>query len=193
MQVDGGLFQIAMPQQGLNDAEIGTCFEQMSGEAMAQRVGMQAFADACPLGGFATSMPNRFGVDRLISAVILPAGKEPDARFFSQPLPVLAQFVEQLGAEHHVAILASLAAAYVNHHALAVDVCNFQVRKFSTTQSSGIEHHQQGAMEGSARGIDQSRHFLLAEDRWQVKRLFRIRSIGATPGLLECLDVEKTQ
>src|SRR5215471_11558953 len=131
-----------------------------SGEAMAQRVGMQAFADACPLGGFATSMPNRFGVDRLISAMIFLAGKEPDARFSPQPLPVLAQFVEQLGAEHHVAIFASLATPYVNHHALAVDVCNFQVRQFGTTYSGGIEHHQQGAMKGSARGIDQSRHFL---------------------------------
>src|SRR5262249_19038586 len=139
------------------------------------------------------SMPNRFGVDRLIPAMIFLAGEEPDARFFPQALPVLAQFVEQLGAEHHVAIFASLAAAYVNHPALAVDVCDFQVRKFGTTQSGGIEHHQQGAMEGSARGIDQSRHFLLAEDRWQVKRLFRIRSIGAAPGLLECLDIEKTQ
>jgi hypothetical protein len=29
-----------MTQQGLNDAEVGTCFEQMGGEAMAQRVGM---------------------------------------------------------------------------------------------------------------------------------------------------------
>jgi hypothetical protein len=99
-------------------------------------------------------MPNRFGVDRLISAVIFLAGKEPDARFFLQPLPVLAQFVEQLGAEHHVAILASLAASYVNHHALAVDVCKFQVRQFGTTQSGGVEHHQQGAVEGSTRGID---------------------------------------
>jgi hypothetical protein len=79
---------------------------------------------------------------------------------------VLAQFVEQLRAEHYVAIFASLAAAYVDHHTLAVDVCNFQVRQFGTTHSSGIEHHQQSAMKGSACAIDQSRYFFLAEDRW---------------------------
>src|SRR5262249_60190013 len=117
----------------------------MSGEAMAQRVGMQAFADACPLGGFATSMPNRFGVDRLISAMIFLAGKEPDARFFLQPLPVLAQFVEQLGAEHHGALLASLAASYVNHHALAVYFCNFQLPYFGTLSYGGVRHHHCGA------------------------------------------------
>src|SRR5262249_53826827 len=40
VQGDGGFFQIAMTQQGLSNSEIGARFEQMGGEAMAQRVGM---------------------------------------------------------------------------------------------------------------------------------------------------------
>ena len=69
MQVDGGLFQIAMTQQGLNNAQIGTRFEQMGGEAMAQRVGMEAFVEACPLRGFPTSMPDCFCVQTFNRAI----------------------------------------------------------------------------------------------------------------------------
>jgi hypothetical protein len=39
------------------------------------------------------------------------------------------------------------------------------VKNELATQSGGIEHHQQGALEGSTRGIDQSCHFLLAKNR----------------------------
>ena len=35
--------------------------------------------------------------------------------------------------------------------------------------------------------------FFPAKNRWQAMCLFRIRSIGKTPGSPECLDVEKTQ
>jgi hypothetical protein len=37
MQVAGGFFQIVMPQQQLNRAQVGTGFEQVGCETMAQR------------------------------------------------------------------------------------------------------------------------------------------------------------
>lgn len=40
MQVDGGFFQIVMSQQQLNRAQVGTGFEQVGCETMAQRVRM---------------------------------------------------------------------------------------------------------------------------------------------------------
>jgi len=75
---------------------------------------------------------------------------------------VSSKFFEQLGAEQHIAVFAAFAALEVNHHALTVDVANFQTREFGTPESSGIESHQQSAMEGRASRIDESRHFLLA-------------------------------
>src|SRR6266567_771294 len=48
-------------------------------------------------------------------------------------------------------------------------------------------------MERSARGIDESRDFFLAEDRWEAVGLFRIGSLGDAPGLLESFDVEEAQ
>src|SRR2546421_6081776 len=48
-------------------------------------------------------------------------------------------------------------------------------------------------MQGRASGIDELRHFFLAQDRWQRKCLFRIGRLGGAPGLLECLGVEESQ
>ena len=97
--------------------------------------------DRRPLGGFPTGLPDRCCVDRLITAMILLAWKEPEAGFPRQPLPVSAQFVEQLGAEHHVAIFAPLAATDMNHHALTVDVADLQVGQLSAPGAGSIERH----------------------------------------------------
>src|ERR1700726_5146036 len=68
MQVHGGLFQIAMAQQNLNGADIRARFEEMRGEAVAQSVRVQIFLDARSLSGFLARIPNRFRVDRPITA-----------------------------------------------------------------------------------------------------------------------------
>jgi len=76
----------------------------------------------------------------------------------------------------------------VNHHAFAIDVADFQVCQFSASYSGGVERHQQGAMEGSAGGLNELSNFFLAEDRWQVMGPFRIGSVGDAPGLLSVLQ-----
>jgi hypothetical protein len=48
-------------------------------------------------------------------------------------------------------------------------------------------------MAGSERRIDEVRDFFRAQDRGKVKRSSGIGSLGNAPGLLESLDVEKTQ
>jgi hypothetical protein len=42
MQIDCRLLKVAMPEQHLNGAQVGTGFEQMRGKAVAQSVGMDA-------------------------------------------------------------------------------------------------------------------------------------------------------
>jgi hypothetical protein len=66
-------------------------------------------------------MPNCFRIDGLITAMVLVARKEPGPGC-SQAMPVFPEFWEQLRTEHHVAVLASLAALDVHDHALAVDI-----------------------------------------------------------------------
>jgi len=89
--------------------------------------------------------------------------------------------------------LAALAAADVKDHALAVDIIQLQVHEFGAAQAGGVEGHQQGSMKRVTGCIDESRDFLLAEDRGEAMGLLRIRSLGDAPGFLECLDIEKTQ
>src|SRR5216684_1260036 len=45
MQIDGGLFQIAVAQQDLNGTQIRARFEQMGGETVAQRVRVDDFLE----------------------------------------------------------------------------------------------------------------------------------------------------
>ena len=48
-------------------------------------------------------------------------------------------------------------------------------------------------MEGSECGIDELRHFFLAENRGEAMSFLWIRSVRNAPRLLERLDVEKSQ
>jgi len=76
------------------------------------------------------------------------------------------------------AYCASLAALDVNHHALAIDVPDFQMGQLGVAHSGGVERHQQNAMVGSERRIDEPRDFFLAQDRRKVQGPFRIGSLG---------------
>src|SRR5437016_13648348 len=48
-------------------------------------------------------------------------------------------------------------------------------------------------MKGSTSRIDESRHFFLAQDRWNVLGSFRIGGLGCAPALLESLGIEEPQ
>ena len=88
-----------------------------------------------------------------------------------------AQFVEQDRAEHHVAILATLAALDVNDHALAVHVADFQASQLGVADSGGVESHEHGAIEGS--GHRAGRQLLHGEELGLVfPNMSRAEAIG---------------
>ena len=150
MEVEGGLFQIAMTQQDLNGAQIRAGFEQMRGETVAQRVRMDCFLDAGPLGGIADRRARRPWCDGPITGVRYLPGNSHRLGLRRNRRQCCTEFFEQHRTEHYVAISATFAALDVNHHSLAVDVADFQARQFGTPQSGGVERHQQSAMEGNA-------------------------------------------
>src|ERR1035438_8573938 len=165
----------------------------MSGEAVTQRVGMNLFLDAGSLGGLLAGVPDGFGVDGPIAAMMAVARKQPHAGFSVQPMPMSTEFFQQLWTKQHIAISAPLAALDMNHHALAVDVADFQARQFRVPYSGGVERHQQDALVGRTSRVDQLRDFLLAEDRRETMCLFRVGRFGDAPGPVESLGEEKTQ
>ena len=50
MEIDGGILEPLMTHEQLNGTQIGTGFEQMGREAMAQRVWMNFLSQAGPRG-----------------------------------------------------------------------------------------------------------------------------------------------
>src|ERR1035438_7724114 len=104
----------------------------------------------------AAGPPDDFVGDRGISGVPAAAGKQPRHRFASQPPIMLSQFVEQMGAEHDVAVLATLAAANVDDHALGVEVGHLEMGQFGPPHPGGIQGYQDRAMKWVHRGLDQA-------------------------------------
>src|ERR1700675_238202 len=99
---------------------------------------MDLFLDARALDSFLARVPRCFRIDGLITVVPTVAWKQPFAGLSRQAAPVLAQFLQQFWAEHHIAICASLAALDVNHHALAIVVPDFQMVHSGVPTPAGV-------------------------------------------------------
>jgi len=110
VQVDGRYFKVAMTKQDLNGAQVGAGFEKVRGEAMSQGVGMNAaVVEAGALGSDLAGRPQDLGGHRLAGCVPAVAGKQPLLGLAPETAPVGAQFFEQPGAEHDIAVLAASA------------------------------------------------------------------------------------
>ena len=113
--------QAAMTEQDLDGPQVRAGLEQMSGEAVPQRVNRDALAQSgFPSGPLADLVD---GVNR-DGPLEQSAGEEVLAGPHSYP--VSAEHLQQPGREHDVAILAALALANADDHPLAVDILDAQ-------------------------------------------------------------------
>src|SRR5437667_12652436 len=99
----------------------------MCGKTVSKSVGMNVFLDTRSFGRFLTRVPNRFRIDRPITAMVAVAWKQPSTGLAVVEAPLCAECLEELWAEHDIAIFAPLAATDVNNHPLTVDDSGFQV------------------------------------------------------------------
>jgi hypothetical protein len=104
-----------------------------------------------------------------------------------------AEFIEQNGTEHHVAVFATFAALDVNHHPLAINVATLQASQLGVPNTGGVEGHEDSSMKGCASRLDELCDLFLAENRGQAVCLLGIRSVGDAPRFLKRLNVEKPQ
>jgi hypothetical protein len=110
VQVNRGLFQIAMSKQHLDSAQVGPGFQQMRGKAMTQCVRMDVpVLKACAFGRLLTGSPEHLGGDRMTRCMPSVAGKQPVRALASESTPLHAQRIQQSRTQHHIAVLASLA------------------------------------------------------------------------------------
>jgi hypothetical protein len=141
-----------------------------------QQVGVNALFDSGPVGRELTSVPNDFRGDRLIGTPVVD-GTWKQLGLRSHPAPVLAQGRQQLGTERNIAITPTLAVLNMDEHRLAVDVLDLQMAHLGIAHAGGVEHHQHGALEKVAGGIDQACDFLHGQDGRQAARSLGIGKI----------------
>src|ERR1700678_3157924 len=193
MQVDRSYLQDSMAEQHLDGAQVGAGFKKMRGEAMTQSVRMDApMLKTRTFSSDLAGSPEDLGGDGITCRVPAVAGEQPLLRLAPETSPVDARFLQQLRAEHDIAVLAALALSDMDHHPLAVDVTHLQVSRFCAACAGGIHRQQQDAMKRCVRGLNQSRDFFLTEYPRKVTHLLRIGRLGDAPATLQHVDGEET-
>ena len=97
MDVNHGFAQVGVAEQQLDGAQVGSGFEEMSGEAVAKSVRMQRLVDSGAFGGFPAGVPDDLVADGVIGRVPATAREQPNGRFAGQPAIMCAQFAVQMG------------------------------------------------------------------------------------------------
>src|SRR5580692_7082105 len=126
--VEGGVVQLRVPEQDLDDADINAVLEEMGRETVPQCVRSDPLGDLrgpCRLDDDAMELP---GADWLHGVL---SRKQPTVAvhhaLLVPDLPPLTQQGEQIRREHGIAILATLATLDAEH-ALAVDIGDLERR-----------------------------------------------------------------
>ena len=115
VEVNRRLFQIAVTEQQLDGAQVRSRFQQVRGKTMSQSVRVNPFFQAGTLGGRRTGVPDGGGDDGFRSVMPAPSREKPYLGL--ELAPVLAQGLQQDGAQHDLPIFAAFATLDVHDHA----------------------------------------------------------------------------
>src|ERR1700741_1401053 len=117
--VEGGVLQLGVAEQNLDDADVDAVLQQMGGKAVTQRVRSDPLGDLrgpCRIDDDAMELPS---ADRLHGVLFR---KQPNVTMHHAllvpDLPPLAQQGKQICREHGIAIPSTLATLDPDQHAL---------------------------------------------------------------------------
>jgi len=132
-------------EQHLDDAHVDLLLEQVSCEAMAQRVHRDGLVDAGNGGGGVHSAVEHSRRDRVdwLAAREDPAAVDDLAAALGVAPPD-AQAFEQQRRQHGVAVLVPLALINAQNHALRIDVARAQAADFTSAKPGAIRHRKCG-------------------------------------------------
>ena len=134
-------------------------------------------------------MSHRIPGDRLAGTI---AGEEP--RLWPAHLPIVAQDLQELGRQHHVAVFLAFALLDADDHSLAVDVGGLQLNRLRDAQAGGIARGQDGVVFDVGDAAEEPLNFLGTEDDRQLLRLLGKRQdLFRRPVPFERHTVEKAQ
>jgi hypothetical protein len=121
-------------QVALNDAQIDAGFEEMSGVGMAQGVNRNGFFphSGIPFGAAKSALDTAFshGIERLFGARSASAKGWEEKMRMAMRAPIPAQQMQSGQRQRDIAVLGALAAVDMDHHALTVDIGDFEMQGF---------------------------------------------------------------
>src|SRR4051812_33446308 len=124
MQVNRGLFEIAMAEQDLDGSQVCSGLQQMSREAVPQSVRMNVSAEPGTFGGFPARLPHHFAADWPLARMPAVAGEQPGLRPSPEATPILTKCIQQDRAQHHIAIFTALSTPDMNDHSLTINIAD---------------------------------------------------------------------
>src|SRR5580698_8524503 len=141
--VEGGVVQLRVPEQHLDDADIDAVLEEMGGETVPQRVRSDPFGDLRGLRRLDDDAMELPGADWLHGVL---SWKQPTVAMHHALLvpdfPPLTQQGEQIRREHGIAIPATFATLDPDQHAFAVDIGNLERRDLGHAQAGAIGNRE---------------------------------------------------
>src|SRR6516225_8868036 len=108
VKIHRGVFQMRMPHQELNRAQVGSGFEQGCRKTVAHSVRTDGFPDSRPPGGLPAGVPDSLVRNGFLHPTMsFGAGEQID--LWPLPPKILPQNFQQLGRHRYVAIPRTLA------------------------------------------------------------------------------------
>src|SRR6188472_4073827 len=96
------------------------------------------FGNARPLRGFAAGLPQHLGSDRLVSAQAVDRTRK-QIRFRLHTAPVFSQRLKQFRTQWHSTILAILALADIDEHALTINIFDLAVAHLCSAHTGRVD------------------------------------------------------
>src|SRR4029434_1384920 len=139
-----------MAHVALDNAQINAGFEEMSGVGMAQRVyGNSLFTDGgIKLGTTEGALDTAFGHGSLSQGCTRAASTEgrEEKTGVAVGEPIAAQQLKRRFGQWDVAILGALATVDMDHHALTIDIGDFEMESFVESEAAGVDGGEIGVV-----------------------------------------------
>jgi len=143
VEIDHGGFELGMAHVALDDPQIDSGFEKMSGIGMTQGMnGDSLFVNSSSgLGPPEGALNTTFGHGRgsLLCSITASAKSREEEAEVTVGGPIASEQLEGGKGERDVAILGPLATVDMDHHAGGIDIGDFEMETFVESQAAGID------------------------------------------------------
>jgi hypothetical protein len=150
VEIEHSGFELGMAHVALDDAQVDTGFEEVGGVGMAQRVyGNSLFSDAgIKLGATESALDTTFSHGSLSLRCPLAASAKggEDKTGMAVGEPVAAQELKRRLGQREVAILGALTTVDMDHHALTIDIGDFEMESFVESEAAGVDGEEIGVV-----------------------------------------------